>query len=77
MTWPSVSPDLNPIEHLWDELGRRVRARPVQPQNLQQLEVALNQEWARIPQNVVRRYVHILLSRCDAVIAAVVGHTRF
>ena len=49
MPWHSVSPDLNPIEHLLNELGRRVRDRPVQPQNLQQLEVALNQEWARIP----------------------------
>ena len=51
MLCPSVSPD-HP-EHLWDELGRRVRDRPASPQNLQQLEVALNQEWARIPQNVV------------------------
>ena len=47
MPWPSLSPNLNPIEHLWDELGRRVRARPVQPQNLRQLEIALHQVWAR------------------------------
>ena len=77
MPWPSVSPEFNPIEHLWNELGRRVRDHPVQPQNLQQIEVALNQEWARIPQNVVRRYVHSMRSRCDAVIAAVGGHTRY
>ncbi|GFV06981.1 transposable element Tc3 transposase [Trichonephila clavipes] len=27
MNWPAYSPDLNPIEHLWDALGRRFAAR--------------------------------------------------
>ena len=27
LTWPAVSPDMNPIEHIWDYLGRKVRAR--------------------------------------------------
>ena len=42
LPWPSFSPDLNPIESLWDELERRVKKH--QPKNLQELELLLTQE---------------------------------
>ncbi|XP_071080772.1 glutamate receptor ionotropic, kainate glr-3-like [Haliotis cracherodii] len=54
LPWPSRSPDLNPIEHLWDELDRRVRQRQPQPQTLQQLAQALQAELATIPQRVIQ-----------------------
>ena len=77
LPWPSLSPDLSPIEHVWAELGRQVRSRPVQPANLQQLEAALNQEWQAIPQYIIRRYVQSMHRRCQAVIQAQGGHTRY
>ena len=40
LPWPAVSPDLNPIEHIWDYLGRKVRARG-KVHNLRDLENAL------------------------------------
>ena len=32
LPWPAKSLDLNPIEHVWDLLDRRVRARAIPPQ---------------------------------------------
>ena len=39
LSWPSCSPDLNPIEHIWDVIGRKVRARD--PCNVKELERAV------------------------------------
>ena len=57
MDWPSRSPDLNPIEHAWDELGRRLNDGPNAPANLVQLQQALIEDWNRIPQHVIRRLI--------------------
>uniref|UniRef100_A0AAZ3R7L2 Tc1-like transposase DDE domain-containing protein n=1 Tax=Oncorhynchus tshawytscha TaxID=74940 RepID=A0AAZ3R7L2_ONCTS len=49
LEWPSQSPDLKPIENLWAELKRRVRAgRPI---NLAQLHQLCQEEWAKIQPN--------------------------
>ena len=71
--WPSKSPDLNLIEHLWDYLGRRVRSR----QTLQELQQALEQEWGRIPQDRIRWSIESMPRRVRAVLQANGGHNRY
>ncbi|GFY23652.1 transposable element Tcb1 transposase [Trichonephila clavipes] len=42
---------LNPIEHVWDMLGRRIAARQPPPTCLPELRRALLDEWCNIPQD--------------------------
>ncbi|GFU51212.1 transposable element Tc3 transposase [Trichonephila clavipes] len=44
MDWPAYSPDLSPIEHVWDALGIRIAARLHHPENTQQLKQMLIEE---------------------------------
>ncbi|KFM67774.1 Sodium- and chloride-dependent GABA transporter 1, partial [Stegodyphus mimosarum] len=45
MAWPAYSPDLNPIENLWDALGHAVSSRLPPPATLVELKTALQEEW--------------------------------
>lgn len=76
MAWPAFSPDMAPIEHIWDELERRVRARGPFV-NLQQLEVTLTQEWNQLPQQVIQNTIRSMRRRVIACIQAGGGHTRY
>ena len=77
MEWPAVSPDLNPIEHLWDQLGRAVHARVTNRTTLADLRQILIEEWDAIPQQNVARLVTSMRRRCQAVVAAYGSSTRY
>ncbi|GFX78872.1 transposable element Tcb2 transposase [Trichonephila clavipes] len=75
MDWPARSPDLNPIKHVWDFLGRRLAARTLPPVTIRELRLALQDERAAMPQQLIdtlilsmgRRYETCLAVRGDHI----------
>ena len=65
LDWPAQSPDLNPIEHLWDELERRLRARPSHPTSVSDLTNVLVAEWKQVPAATFQHLVESLPRRVD------------
>ncbi|KAJ8866023.1 hypothetical protein PR048_033547 [Dryococelus australis] len=70
LDWPAQSSDINPIEHLWDELDRRVRARQARPKSIAHFMEWLQEDWRRIPVDVLQTLVESMPDRVAAVIAA-------
>ena len=77
LDWPARSPDLSPIELVWDILGQRVWQRVPRPRTLQALGAALKEEWRRIPQLQIARLIRSICRRCVACIDATGGLTRY
>ena len=76
LPWPPVSPDLSPIEHVWDVIGRRLRALPP-PRLEDELWQMVDREWAAIPQDTIRTLIDSVPRRVAACIAARGGPTTY
>ncbi|KAI3368085.1 hypothetical protein L3Q82_026903 [Scortum barcoo] len=66
MDWPARSPDLNPIEHIWDIMSRSIHQHHVAPQTVQ--EDALVQVWEEIPQETIHHLIRSMPRHCREVI---------
>ncbi|GFV33257.1 transposable element Tcb1 transposase [Trichonephila clavipes] len=53
--------DLNPIENVWDALGRQVAGRNYPPTNKNTLIRALTEEWDKLPQQLLDNVVQSML----------------
>ena len=76
MDWLGISTDMNCIKHMWDELERRLRRRPVQRRNVRELAFALQQECQNIPIATVRRLIKSMSRHLRKVIRNNGGHNQ-
>jgi hypothetical protein len=60
--WPAMSQDMNPIEHVWDFIGRKINQRNPKCQTIDELRTAILQEWQQFPQERLRRSTEYLSS---------------
>ncbi|GFY19240.1 transposable element Tcb2 transposase [Trichonephila clavipes] len=77
MDWPACSPDLIPIQHVWDMLGRRIEAHQPPLTFLPSLRRALLDEWCNIPKAQIDNLILSMPRRCKACIASSGRHTPY
>ena len=77
MKWPSQSPDLNPIEHLWDEIDCRVKNEF--RQNITMFRQEMLRVWEKLKQEpeVYRKLIENIRRRLTAVVEKKGKSTRY
>ncbi|GFX24436.1 transposable element Tc1 transposase [Trichonephila clavipes] len=73
LPWPTRSPDLSPVEHVWDQLKRLMPSC----HSVHDLELAVQDLWAHLPQDNIRCLINSMPHRVAACIAAGGGPTRY
>lgn len=74
---PPRSPDLNVIEHAWDQLQRALDNHQPSPETMQQLRELLPQLWNGLDQRIFNNLIESMPRRCRAVIEARGGYTLY
>ena len=74
---PAQSPDLNPIEHVWKHLKVKVNQRPVRSRNVDDLWVALLEEWEKIDVGFINSLIDSMPNRAAAVYTSKGGSTKY
>ena len=77
LPWVGQSPDLNPIEHLWDHVDRQIRASDDLPKSKAQLIRAAQKAWNEIPVETVRHLIQSMPRRVQAVLHSKGYATRY
>ncbi|KAL1914206.1 uncharacterized protein VTP21DRAFT_9676 [Calcarisporiella thermophila] len=77
LEWPSQSPDLNIMEHMWSELKRRLANYRRMPMNKDELWERIETEWESIDKEYIGKLYESMPERIRAVCFAKGGHTKY
>ncbi|GFU80208.1 transposable element Tcb1 transposase [Trichonephila clavipes] len=73
LPWPARSPDLSPIEDVWDALGRQLQPS----RDTGELTAQMQRLWQDLPQGVISDLIESMPRRISACIAARGGFTTY
>lgn len=68
MTWPAVSPDLNPIENVWGIMAQEVYKHGRKFRNKDELRQTVHQCWDRLEMNTLDKLNESMRDRCIEVL---------
>ena len=77
MKWPAQSPDLNPIEHLWHHIKRKLGDYEEPPSGIHELWDRVETEWEKIEPRVCQNLIESMPRRVEAVFKAKGGYTKY
>ncbi|CAK37236.1 uncharacterized protein An01g10550 [Aspergillus niger] len=77
--WPAFSPDLNPIEAVWNWMKDWIERYFPQDEQLSydQLREVVRAAWDALPEAFLDGLINSMPARCQAVINAEGGHTKY
>jgi hypothetical protein len=76
--WPPYSPDLSPIETVWDEMKDYIQEYyPQVHSSYKRLRAAVQEAWESITHERIKELVHSMRDRCKAVIKAEGLYTKY
>ena len=72
---PPQSPDLNPIEHLWEHLDHKIWQRQISSKDV--LKAVIYDEWNKITPKITKKLVTSMSNRLSAVMKAKGKQTKY
>ncbi|CAH1366604.1 unnamed protein product, partial [Tenebrio molitor] len=77
LPWPPRSPDLSPIEHVWDLMGRRLTNLHNPPLTLAALRHEIQVAWDSVPQDEINHLIRSMPRRVRECIGSRGGPTHY
>ncbi|GFW31319.1 hypothetical protein TNCV_2579001 [Trichonephila clavipes] len=74
---PAYSPDMSPIEHVWDLVGRRLARDPRPAASKDELLLRIQAMWNSLPQAEIQNLFDSMPRRTAALISTRGGYTKY